>query len=578
VFDVVALKADGSVESGYASDGDKSVTVDIVEDSGGACAAAPIHSQNLLFSASDHGKKAIPNIAIASAHKKLRCRVTDLTNPASPVVGCSSDTFSIRPATFSGAINGFLAGEQKIATPSTTIFAKASDNATNTLSYNAVLDKTSILNFAFNPSAAICESNTTDKLIDNIVVSFTDGVSSSIDAKFKDIGVFDLNLTDSTWTLGDECIVGSSSNTQDSHKYGCNIEGNISASIGVYQMKIDDVSSSAIWSPKNWKYKANSLADQNASYRGVVKAQGKDDSILKNFSKSCFAEDTSVVFRYSLSLDENVTYRSYAAGAPIGNEINASLSSGANHINFVVAKDRFGAIDANGSSPFNIDFGARRDFNIATNPTKLTPIDFNTTNSAFKQLGGSFDANISTHFLYGKIYMPDYIIDYNGATQTVRAFAQFYENSEVGFAKDNNMSKALGSDKWWINRLHSDEGNITNILVKTGDNLGNNNTTHSANFSINQALPHTLPSGVAAIDINMSAAQNIDQKIKLHLEVPEYLWHGSKVQSFTNGSDYSEHPSASIDIFGSNENAWIGNGNKTIKSAPKGKRNMKINW
>ncbi|HRF58024.1 MAG TPA: hypothetical protein PLV58_11570, partial [Campylobacterales bacterium] len=149
VFDVVALKADGSVESGYAGDGDKSVTVDMVEESGGACAGAPIHSQNLLFKAADSGVKAIANTVINSAHKKLRCRVIDKTYSANPIVGCSSDTFAVRPALFSGAINSFLAGEQKSATPANTIFAKSSDNTTNAQGYNAVLDKTSILGATF---------------------------------------------------------------------------------------------------------------------------------------------------------------------------------------------------------------------------------------------------------------------------------------------------------------------------------------------------------------------------------------------------------------------------------------------
>ncbi len=557
-FDVVALKADGSVDSSYAG----FATVDIVEDTGGACGGAVIASQALSFGASDGGKKAIANTVINSAHKKLRCRVTDLTNPASPVVGCSSDTFAVRPAMFSGTVNGFLAGEQKSATPSNTIFAKSSDNTTNVSGYNAVLDKSSILGTTFYPEGLVCESDTVEKLIDNIAVSFADGVSSSIDAKFKDIGVFDLNLTDSTWTLGDECIAGNSSNIQVGGKYGCDIEGNVKASVGVYQMSVEPIGSI-----QEWRYKTSYLDEQNASYAGVVKAEAKGGSVLKNFSKSCFGENTNMAFSYSTNGSADIFHKAYAAGALIDDK-NSSSSP----VSFVIPKSGFEA----GSASFNIDFGAHRDFSVISNPTKLIALDFNTTNSAPTQLGYKFDSNASTHFLYGKIYMPDYIIDYNGATQIVRAFAQFYDDSSIGFANEKNMSKALGSDKWWINRLHSNEGNISNILVKTGDKL--DGMTNSANFSISPTPPYTLVSGIAPVGIDMSAAQNIDQKIKLHLEVPKYLWHGSKVHSFASGSDYSEHPSASIDIFGSNENAWIGNSDKTIKSTPKGKRNMKINW
>ena len=171
--------------------------------------------------------------------------------------------------------------------------------------------------------------------------------------------------------------------------------------------------------------------------------------------------------------------------------------------------------------------------------------------------------------------MPDYIIDYNGTKQIVRAFAQVYDDNPIGFVKDANMTKALGSDKWWINIRHGENNTtISNILVKTGDKLSDNTT----NFSISSTPPCTLADGTARIGVNMSAAQNIDQKIKLHLEVPKYLWQGSNEYSFSNDSDCSVHPCASVDIFGSNENIWIGNSDKTIKSAPKGKRNLKINW
>ena len=558
-FYVVALKADGSIEDTY----DKTVTVDIIEDSGGACGGAVIASQTLLFKALDNGKKAIASIVINSAHKKLRCRVTDQTDLNNTVVGCSSDTFAVRPASFSGAINGFLAGEQKSAAPANTIVAKAGNNTPNVSGYNAILDKSSIVGVTFDPIGSICESDTTEKLIDNIAISFTDGVSSSVDAKFKDIGVFDLNLTDSTWTLGDECVAGSSSNSLDNGKYGCDITGNIKTSVGVYQMRVDEVKSTT----PNWRYKTSSLDEQKASYTGVVKAEGKDNSLLKNFSKSCFGEDTNIKFNYSANGAADIFHKAYAAGTLVDDK-NSSSSP----VSFVIPKSGFG----NGSASFNIDFGAHRVFNVATNPTKLTALDINTTNSAPKQLGYKFDSNASIYFLYGKISMPDTMVDYSSAAQTIRAFAQFYDNTSAkDFVKDNNLTLALGSDKWWVNKLHPNDNNISNILVKSSDILDDNTTS-----LITLPIPNAINNGIADINITMAGIPNKDQKIKLHLDIPKYLWHtvGSNDYSFANASACSSHPCGSLDIFGLNTAAWIGNSDKTIKSLPKGKRNLKINW
>ncbi len=107
-FDVVALKdadSDGladSVETDFASDADRAVTVELVDSSSGVdCvsypALTPAASQSLLFSAADSGSKTSATFALGKAYSSLRCRITD-SNGSTPVVGCSSDPFSVRPA------------------------------------------------------------------------------------------------------------------------------------------------------------------------------------------------------------------------------------------------------------------------------------------------------------------------------------------------------------------------------------------------------------------------------------------------------------------------------------------------
>ncbi|NDP40916.1 MAG: LamG domain-containing protein [Rhodoferax sp.] len=112
--DVVALKdanSDGvadAVETAYASDADKSVTVELVDGSGvTACSAraaiSPAVSQTLTFSKvsqpTELGRKSTAAMAVDKAYADLRCRVTD-ANLSPTIVNCSSDAFAVRPAQF----------------------------------------------------------------------------------------------------------------------------------------------------------------------------------------------------------------------------------------------------------------------------------------------------------------------------------------------------------------------------------------------------------------------------------------------------------------------------------------------
>ncbi|MCG6967531.1 MAG: hypothetical protein LJE59_13575 [Chromatiaceae bacterium] len=110
-FDVVAVKdsnSDGIMdaqETAYASDADRSVTVQLVDASGAvACGARPALSpgvsQTLLFSAADNGRKAAAAMVVGKALRTVGCRVTD-TAPDPDLVGCSTDTFTIRPTALS---------------------------------------------------------------------------------------------------------------------------------------------------------------------------------------------------------------------------------------------------------------------------------------------------------------------------------------------------------------------------------------------------------------------------------------------------------------------------------------------
>ncbi len=106
-FDVVALRDDDddgdmdAIETAFASDGDRALTVELVDASGGgACATrpalSPTISQTLTLSVSDQGRKAAAAMSVTRAYRRVGCRVTDPTSDPN-LVACSTDAFTVRP-------------------------------------------------------------------------------------------------------------------------------------------------------------------------------------------------------------------------------------------------------------------------------------------------------------------------------------------------------------------------------------------------------------------------------------------------------------------------------------------------
>ena len=126
-FDIVALKTNGSVENTYASDGDKTVTVELVNGAGAtACTSrvpiSPAVSQSLVFAKVsqpiEQGRKPTTSMTVNKAYADLRCRVTDASQSPS-IVGCSVDNFAVRPSGFAVAssANADGSGTNVTATP-----------------------------------------------------------------------------------------------------------------------------------------------------------------------------------------------------------------------------------------------------------------------------------------------------------------------------------------------------------------------------------------------------------------------------------------------------------------------------
>lgn len=110
-LDVYALRdanGDGTadaVEAEYAQAADRSVSLELVDATGGAACTdlpplQPAVSVPLVFQAADAGRKPVSGVSLNRAYRAVRCRITDAGDD-DPVTACSSDVFAVRPAALS---------------------------------------------------------------------------------------------------------------------------------------------------------------------------------------------------------------------------------------------------------------------------------------------------------------------------------------------------------------------------------------------------------------------------------------------------------------------------------------------
>ena len=144
-FDLVALKADGSLEPNYAANTSQNVSVALVDGSGGmACAGrtTQVTWPGQTFPSGNAGRISASSASVARAYPDLVCRVTDV---ATSLSACSSDHFSVRPSTLtltSTANADASNGSNLTATPIIKAGSGFTLSATATVGYNGtpVLD------------------------------------------------------------------------------------------------------------------------------------------------------------------------------------------------------------------------------------------------------------------------------------------------------------------------------------------------------------------------------------------------------------------------------------------------------
>ena len=256
-FDVVALKdanSDGiadAVETLYASDVDKNVTVELVDGSGAtACASrvaiSPAVSQTLSFTKAaqptELGRKSTANMTVTKAYPDLRCRVTD-ANQSPSIVSCSTDDFAVRPSAITLATSAIALPPSSTATP----IIKAGANFTLQATTSAGTNYAGSLARDVSKLTAQTTSQDTSQMVGGVVGTLNPATlvanAAAINATYSEVGHLYLapgTYRDDAYTAVDiaagDCIVGSYADTLPAlpaaQQYGCSIGNKTSVSFG----------------------------------------------------------------------------------------------------------------------------------------------------------------------------------------------------------------------------------------------------------------------------------------------------------------------------------------------------------
>ncbi len=260
-FDVVALKdanSDGiadAVETQYAAERDKSVTVELVDGSGAtACAArtaiSPAVSQTLTFTKANQptelGRKSSAAMTVTKAYPDLRCRVTD-ANQSPSIVSCSTDDFAVRPSAVTLVTTANAVPPSSTATPTIKAGATFTLQATTSVGTNyagtLALDNTKLT----AQTTAQDSSQVIGGVVGTLTPSTLIGNAAATNATYTEVGYLYLAAgayRDDSYTAVDsaagDCVTSTAANanladTLSGGQYGCSIGNKTALSLGRFK-------------------------------------------------------------------------------------------------------------------------------------------------------------------------------------------------------------------------------------------------------------------------------------------------------------------------------------------------------
>ena len=426
-------------------------------------------------------------------------------------LNCSSDTFSIRPARYTmTSPSAITAGNPFNLTFKALGYADATitDYNTSVSLIKALNDPTKI--------CSVTDGNLTDESNISITgATFNDSVSTLTNARFNDIGVYNLNLKDTTWTATDQsldCIPDSNSTILSgiTGKVGCNIENNTTITVTPDHFDVNGTLSN--FDGKTFTYLSTDL-NMSAQLDLNITAKSANNTVLRNYDDTCYAKNTDLALVHS-SVPNPLTKILYSE------ELSAVNTNVLKGIPWTLSLNS--VLFNNGSVTPSIHL------NFDRNETKpLNPFDFNITSATATDADAITGTGVplgDTTFIFGRARA--YNITTNTSPVNVPIEFEIYSSTSSGFVSGMPQNVL----KWYRNIDHdtATEGNVL---------LGG----FSAGVTDSAINTSTAPAnGLQIIEVTSTTDRII------HLDISPWLWYSPKY-TYDYSGNCTRHPCFNYD-------------------------------
>lgn len=446
------------------------------------------------------------NYTFTQAYKRLQFKIT-LDDDS---IATSND-FSVRPASYSGTIDSY-AGES-ISLTTANVLARNYPNSSNVTGYTKTLSTSNITQLFFDASKT-CNKTTSADILDSFSASIVDGASQSGSVEFNDIGSFQMELLDKTWTNSSDdqgsshCVEDSTSNAKNAEgKYGCDFDGNVTVNVNPYELNVTVASFDAS-NAQDWLYIAN-VDDMNVTASATVQANNKQHQPLQNFINTCYASDVDLSFYYSVTnpnSDVNLSYDSGLKESIV--DINKTIT---------IPASSFTSPSASTEYSFNVD----RAYNAPLNPIDITLTDVKVTSTDVAKDENNATLSENKTFYYGRVSTKD--ITTNQQSITHPTYIEVYSTSKLGSWKQDSIN-------WYM--MEDDSLSSFVAIAPKSDFLYS---------SSNKTLSTTPSTSSGVIDTTITNSWSSSGDAFIHLDIPEYLWY-NRYSDYNATNSCATHP------------------------------------
>jgi hypothetical protein len=454
--------------------------------------------------------KAIKDTNIDIHWKKdvnVSCPLTNEDNSTS-----SSDNFAIRPKDFHIEDVANLSASDEFDLNVTA----RDDGGSATAEYNTTLNNIYV---NISDTSKTCSDNDAD--INITSVDFSDGQSST-SAKFDNVGVVDINITDKVWASVDDDDTPKDCNGL----YICSNTTQISIYPAKFAIEFKNPPTMKNNNTNdNFTYLSNDL-NMSAWLKNLdinITALNGDDDTVTNFDKECYEDSIEFDFDLTKPKDDK------------SNDANLTYNSDDNDKNTTLGFEK-GVVDIN-HSDFGFNFTRlfyepRDPFLVDGNDSNITIniVDNNHTD-AKGTITKKFEDNAT--FYYGRVMTQD-VETTKDINTTVDV--EVYDSSSSSFVS-GFVQKSL---KWYRHKNHNDkqDGYIQEINATNGVKL------EDEEFSLTYGTQvHDPSNGIISVDINKASQE---KTYTMHIKTQPWLWYipddyGDEYD-YSDGSNCTTHP------------------------------------